>query len=399
MRVAPHLFRWFCPTQDVVRDVRLWLDRQVRVALTMAEQRMMHLLGRLIVTFASTSLAQGLVAGLPACVRACLIAKSRGVPGGGALVIAIPGGALDSRCRAELGRLCPDGYAVTDTSDIEPSDRCVPGEALVASDADIWPGRTAPEGDSIESFYRANSHAKLRDDLRRAGRTLVRATGKPSDGIVSRHLNRPVSMRISSALLHLPWIRPGHATALTAICALAMLAALLSGTAQGLLAGAVLFQIASIVDGVDGEIARATQRGTRLGATLDTITDGFTNVGFIVGLAVNLAVRGEPLALEIGLIGAASLALGCVTLAIKASRDGDAVNFDAVALWLKQRSGSAQHILIAVTKRDFFALVSMVMIWLSLSLALLLTLSVSCVTWFFVVQFVSVQAKAKDFPT
>jgi 1L-myo-inositol 1-phosphate cytidylyltransferase / CDP-L-myo-inositol myo-inositolphosphotransferase len=160
-----------------------------------------------------------------------------------------------------------------------------------------------------------------------------------------------------------------------------------------------LFQLASIVDGVDGEIARVTQRGSRLGATLDTITDGFTNVAFIVGLTVNLAVRGEPVALEFGLVGAVSLALGCVTLAVKAARDGDAVNFDAVGNWLKRRSGSAQHILIAVTKRDFFALASMVMIWLSLHLEWLLILSLSCVTWFFVAQFVSLQPKPKDFPS
>jgi 1L-myo-inositol 1-phosphate cytidylyltransferase / CDP-L-myo-inositol myo-inositolphosphotransferase len=358
----------------------------------------MRLLVRPIVTFASTCLAQGLVAGLPACARACLITKTRGLTSNSAPVLAVPGGALDSRCHAELERVYPDGYAVIDSADIQPNDRCVPGEALVASDAATWPSRAVPEGDGswIGSYYKINSEAKLRADLRRASWDLVKASGKPSDGIVSRHLNRPISMRLSFAFLHLPWIRPGHATTLTAICALAMFAALVSGTTEGLLAGAALFQLASIVDGVDGEIARVTQRGSRLGASLDTITDGFTNVGFIVGLAVNLALRGEPVALEIGLLGAASLALGCVTLAVKASRDGDAVTFDAVGLWLKRRSGSAQHILIAVTKRDFFALASMVMVWLSQSLGLLLILSVSCMTWFFVVQFVSLQPKGKD---
>jgi CDP-L-myo-inositol myo-inositolphosphotransferase len=238
----------------------------------------------------------------------------------------------------------------------------------------------------------------LRSDLCRAGWHLIKATGKPGDGIVSRHLNRHISMPISSALLHVPWIRPGHATILTAICALAMFAALVSGTVEGLLGGAVLFQIASIVDGVDGEIARVTQRSSRLGATLDTITDGFTNVGFIAGLAANLAMRGEYLALETGLLGAASLALGCATLAIKAARDGDAVTFDAVANWLKRRGGAAQHILIAITKRDFFALASMAMILLSLHRELLLILSASCVTWLFLVQFVALQRRVRDLP-
>lgn len=360
----------------------------------------MRLLVRTIVTFGSTDLAQGLVAGLPACARACLIAQARGLPGIGAPVLAVPGGLLDLGCHADLRRLCPDGYAVIDSDAIQASDRCFSGEALVANFADTGFSRAVPEGDrnSISSFYKINSEAKLRADLRRAGWDLVKASGKPSDGIVSRHLNRPVSMRISFALLHLPWIRPGHATALTALCAMAMFAALLSGTTYGLLAGAILFQVASIVDGVDGEIARVTRRGSRLGATLDTITDGFTNVGFIVGLAVNLTVRGEPLALEIGLLGAVSLAIGCMTLALKASRDGEAVTFDAVANWVKQRSGPLQDILIAITKRDFFALASLAMVVLSLHLEWLIILSFSCVTWLFMVQFVAFQPKADKRP-
>jgi CDP-L-myo-inositol myo-inositolphosphotransferase len=358
-------------------------------------------MGRRIVTFASTGLAQGLVAGLPACVRACQIAGARGWSGDRGPVLAVPGGALDPRCHAELRRLCPHGSVIIDSRAIAANDRCVPGEALVIAAAAAGESRVVPEGDraGVEAFYKATPAAVLRSGLRRAGWHLIKATGKPGDGIVSRHLNRHISMRISSALLHVSWIRPGHATILTAGCALAMFAALLSGTAEGLLAGAVLFQIASIVDGVDGEIARATLRSTRLGATLDTITDGFTNVGFISGLAANLAMRGEYLALETGLLGAAALALGCATLALKAARCGEAVTFDAVANWLRRRRGSAQHVLIAITKRDFFALASMAMILLSLHLELLLILSASCVTWLFLVQVVALQPRARDLPT
>jgi CDP-L-myo-inositol myo-inositolphosphotransferase len=55
----------------------------------------------------------------------------------------------------------------------------------------------------------------------------------------------------------------------------------------------VLFQLASIAEGIDGEIARATHRTSARGASLDSVTDGFTNCGFLLGAGVNLVMRGR----------------------------------------------------------------------------------------------------------
>jgi 1L-myo-inositol 1-phosphate cytidylyltransferase / CDP-L-myo-inositol myo-inositolphosphotransferase len=355
---------------------------------------------RQVITFASRDLAQFMVAGVPACVRACILAATRGFQTDDLTILAFPGDRpIEAHCRSELERLYPNGYAIVDSRDLTESDHCVPGEVLILSAVATGSDQSVPASTRgfVEEFYSATSEAELQDDLRRAGWGLVQATGKPDDGIVSRHINRHISMRISDALVQFRWIRPGHATMITAICAAAMFIALLSGTPQGLVAGAILFQIASIVDGIDGEIARVTQRTSARGATLDTITDGFTNVGFVVGLAVNLAMREEYLALEVGMLGATALALGCAILAIRSVRDGNPVTFDAVANWLKGQPGSVQHILIAVAKRDFFALASMVMVFLSLHLELLLILSVSCVIWLVFVSYVATQATTDDF--
>ncbi len=91
---------------------------------------------------------------------------------------------------------------------------------------------------------------------------LLKRTVKPGDGVVSRWINRRVSRPMSAFLLMFPSVRPLHGTIGTALIGIAMVIALLTGTYAGMVAGALLFQFASIFDGVDGEIARVTFRST-----------------------------------------------------------------------------------------------------------------------------------------
>src|SRR3954464_3997201 len=116
-------------------------------------------------------------------------------------------------------------------------------------------------------------------------RWLLSTTGKAADGWVSRRLNRPISRALSAFLLQrLPAARPAHATALTALTALLMFACLMLGGGWGLVAGGILFHVASVLDGVDGEIARATYRASPRGAVLDSAVDMGTNLLFYLGL-------------------------------------------------------------------------------------------------------------------
>ena len=147
------------------------------------------------------------------------------------------------------------------------------------------------------------------------GRAIVKATAKPTDGLVSRSINRPISQAISSTLMHIPGIRPIHATMGTAALAIAMFAALvLLHSPAGLMAGAVLFQAASVFDGVDGEIARATWRTSDRGAMIDTLIDAATNLSFVAGIVINLAQRGRWAPALFGIAGLALLALGLPAL-------------------------------------------------------------------------------------
>jgi CDP-L-myo-inositol myo-inositolphosphotransferase len=193
---------------------------------------------------------------------------------------------------------------------------------------------------------------------------IVRATGKAGDGLVSRWLNRPISQRITWLLLRLHGIRPGHVTIVNALLALAMIPVLLLGGTTGLVLGGIMFQSASILDGVDGEIARATFRTSPAGAALDSAVDLATNLVFVSALTVNLALRDGD---EIGWIGAWAVSLsilGGMLIARRVRAGGAPLGFDLFKRSVRIR-GIADLIYWAVqtlTGRDCFAFLYMVLI-------------------------------------
>ncbi|MFY7745192.1 MAG: CDP-alcohol phosphatidyltransferase family protein [Erythrobacter sp.] len=299
--------------------------------------------------FASARTANRLVAGVPAAARLARSYREAGV--GAPLVLVLADGrSLAPLTMAEIARLAP-------------------GVSLAISDAPEGPliaGESLPEAAQIPALLAGAASPPPADPdatLAAASRAILRATAKPGDGIVSRHLNRPVSQACSALLLRLPWIRPGHATVLTALCALAMIAclALLPGE-PGLVTGAVLFQLASIVDGIDGEIARATFRTSPQGASWDSAVDAVTNLGFLFGLVGNLWFAGRSEEAMIGLAGLAMLVIGMSALGLHARARGEPLNFDGAKRMLDARPSPLRRWLRYVTMRDFYCLFLAVMI-------------------------------------
>ena len=194
-----------------------------------------------------------------------------------------------------------------------------------------------------------------------AVRRIVRATAKLSDGVVSRWFNRPISQRISTQLLlHVPDIRPSHMTLIVLAAAVTMVAALLFGGWPGLIAGGVLFHVASVLDGVDGEIARASHRGSLAGATLDTRVDVATNLGFFIGIAVSLTRLYGAEQAKVGGVAVLLGLVGMLLLGWLARRVGRPGSLDVLKLYYRRRFPTGwQHrvteTLVAMTSRDFFA--------------------------------------------
>jgi CDP-L-myo-inositol myo-inositolphosphotransferase len=144
------------------------------------------------------------------------------------------------------------------------------------------------------------------DDVRSALRLLRRSLAKPTDGPVSRFVNRPLSTRLSLALAAL---RPDPDAVSLVSFLVAVGGALALATRRGVLA-ALLIQAASILDGTDGELARLQLRASPAGALLDGFLDRVGDAAIVAGLAVwGLAVGDEPKLVAVIAVAAASASM------------------------------------------------------------------------------------------
>lgn len=322
--------------------------------------------------------------------------------------------------RAEAVRLggpMPVSFAGGNTS-VQGLVAVIRGDALPPAQAiaDAVAGRNEPvEGVEItsgpgidEAIARAVSAGRdAAARLEAAGRAILRGTAKPTDGIVSRHVNRPLSQAISTVALRIPGFRPVHATIGTAVIAMAMFACLLLGGESGLVAGALLFQAASIFDGVDGEVARATWRTSPEGARMDSLIDAATNLAFLAGVAFNLQLQGRIFAASLGYTGLALLAIGLFLIGRAAARSNAPFSFDLVKEHYRAKGAAADRTgspvagnspsgsgeirdtrpsqimqwLTFMTSRDFFALVFALLIAGGLAALVLALFAIAAAGW------------------
>lgn len=131
------------------------------------------------------------------------------------------------------------------------------------------------------------------------------AAGKAADGAVAKYVNRPVSKRITRVLIH-TGITPNQ-TSLLAF-GIAVLAALCLAQPHywGLLAGGLLVQLASIVDGCDGELARLRLRPSPYGGWFDALLDRYADAAILAGLTWHLMqLHQQPQWMWLGLLAIA----------------------------------------------------------------------------------------------
>jgi CDP-L-myo-inositol myo-inositolphosphotransferase len=107
-------------------------------------------------------------------------------------------------------------------------------------------------------------------------KTAVKGTG---DGFISRLINRKISTKISEYLVD--YLTPNQITVLTFLFGLFSAVVVLFSIPLG----GILYQISSILDGVDGEIARASMRTSKLGGYIDSILDRYVDFAFLLALA------------------------------------------------------------------------------------------------------------------
>jgi CDP-L-myo-inositol myo-inositolphosphotransferase len=139
-------------------------------------------------------------------------------------------------------------------------------------------------------------------DVPRARREVLAGAARVGDGVVARHLNRPISLRITERLIAWP-VKPWQLSVASFAMTLAAGLAFAIGHAT---TGGLLAQSASVLDGVDGEIARVRYQDSPFGGLYDALFDR-------VGEAV--VIGGMTLYAWVGGAGATVVALGFAALA------------------------------------------------------------------------------------
>src|SRR5205085_9519728 len=115
----------------------------------------------------------------------------------------------------------------------------------------------------------------------------LRGSGKSQDGFVSRHLNRPISRAITRLLLRLPATPNGWTWLIFPIPVVAAFV-LAQGNYWSFVWGLILFQVFSVLDGCDGEIARAKFMESERGRRLEDLFDVVSDILLVLGLAIGL---------------------------------------------------------------------------------------------------------------
>lgn len=203
-----------------------------------------------------------------------------------------------------------------------------------------------------------------RQAARRADRYLIGTARKPTDGFFSKNFNRHISTFLTRQLLKLD-VTPMQ------ISVVVLAVGLLSGWLEGrggyryAFLGALLFELASIIDGCDGENARLTFRGTKFGGTFDVAGDAATFVFFFLNLPIGLykSTRND-IWLVLGAVSFLSMFLFYLQMGRYTRRTGIGNNIVAIVKDIEKSGGQPGFAgmldrlaakIAPVYRRDFFA--------------------------------------------
>jgi phosphatidylglycerophosphate synthase len=124
-------------------------------------------------------------------------------------------------------------------------------------------------------------------------RVLLDSAVKSSDGFFTTFFVSPYSRYIARWAAR-RGLTPNHVTTASLFIGVLAAAAFASGERWGLVAGAVLLQVAFTTDCVDGQLARYTRTFSKLGAWLDSVFDRAKEYLAFAGLAIGSSRAGDP---------------------------------------------------------------------------------------------------------
>jgi phosphatidylglycerophosphate synthase len=160
---------------------------------------------------------------------------------------------------------------------------------------------TLPAATADVPYLGFTTPARERRALRRAERRLVWSLRKSADGIAAKALNRHISLPLTWLLMRTP-VHPNHSTVVAFLCAVAGAIVIGQGGWAAGAAGMALVELGSIVDGIDGELARLKYQFSRLGQWMDTVSDDLANICYVTGIAFSLREAGMTWAFPVAVI-------------------------------------------------------------------------------------------------
>jgi len=213
-------------------------------------------------------------------------------------------GLKDMPLESETLWVDPAMVAVVETDDPEPVLLAAAGAASPADLISALSGRFK----TIEAAASPKGRFAVRTaaDLRTAETWLLRSLIKDSEGFMSRHVERRISLAVTRRLV---WtaLTPNGMTAVSLAVGLAGAPFFLSHVPEWQVAGALLFLLHSILDGCDGEIARLKFLESSGGAALDFWGDNAVHVAVFSCMALGWSfASGSPWPLFLGVVAVAS---------------------------------------------------------------------------------------------
>ncbi|HET6582067.1 MAG TPA: CDP-alcohol phosphatidyltransferase family protein [Nannocystaceae bacterium] len=209
-------------------------------------------------------------------------------------------------------------------------------------------------------------------ECKQAERVLVRSLRKSVDGVISRHVNRRFSLAATRLLMNTA-VRPNHVTAFSLFVSImaAVVAAMATALEPGwFVLGAVLWQLASMLDGIDGELARLKFQGSRLGEWFDTLTDDVGRFVYFIGAGIGLAaMTGQTIWLQISVVGVVLQLSVALNLYRKLIKTGSGSHY-ALAWETKPKdtwTSRLYHRIEFMSRRDYYVFVWMVLAMVDLA--------------------------------
>jgi phosphatidylglycerophosphate synthase len=183
-------------------------------------------------------------------------------------------------------------------------------------------------------------------------------------GFIARHINKKVSFWITrNYLCHWP-VTPNQVTVVAGLLGLLGCFLIATGSQMAIVLGFALAQLQSILDGCDGELARARFQQTAIGEWLDTIVDDALNLALVAAIGVGLSRHGGSQNDVWIALGACAMLLTYNVIAYRELvRQGEGGEVIKVRWWFAKgasfrdmtgSSGGLFSFLNIIGKRDFF---------------------------------------------